>query len=198
VLPLSLARTPIDFLAAGGHKWLCAPPGVGLFYCRRSRLDLLRWAPAGWLGYDRSEDMLLKGEGHFSYDLPLRPAAQRFEGGTPNLLGLVGLAAALGEVERVGVEAIWDRAADLTDRLRDGLRGRGYAVLSPAGEKVRSGIVTFADPGGDNERVRQSLAGRGCRVSYPDGKLRVSPHYWTTDAEVDAFLEALAYAAAGP
>jgi cysteine desulfurase / selenocysteine lyase len=191
VLPLSLARTPVDFLAAGGHKWLGAPAGTGLFFCRRGRLDLLRWAPSGWFGYDGSQDMLVKGAGHFSYDLPPRPAARRFEGGMPDLLGLVGLAAALEEVERVGVEAIRDRVRELTDRLRTGLAEAGYPVLSPAADDARSGIVTFTDPDGDNEGVHRSLVDRGCHVSFPDGKLRSSPHYWTTDEEMDIFLEEL-------
>jgi cysteine desulfurase / selenocysteine lyase len=189
VLPLSVARTPVDFLAAGGHKWLGAPPGSGLFFCRRSRLDLLRWAPSGWFGYDRSQDMLVKGAGHFRYELPLRPEARRFEGGMPDLLGLVGLAAALEEVERVGVTAIRDRVRELTDRLSAGLRERGYLVLSPRADDAWSGIVTFVDPDGDNERRYRSLVDRGCHLSYPDGKLRSSPHYWTTDVEMDIFLE---------
>jgi cysteine desulfurase/selenocysteine lyase len=191
VLPLSLARTPVDFLAAGAHKWLCGPPGTGLFFCRRSRLDLLRWAPAGWYGYDGAQDMLIRGEGHFSYDLPLRPSARRFEGGMPDLVGLVGLAAALDEVERVGVRVIADRVDRLTARLRDGLAEHGYTVLSPADGTTRSGIVTVVDPRGDTARVHRELTDRGCHVSYPDGKLRISPHYWTADAEMDIFLDEL-------
>jgi cysteine desulfurase / selenocysteine lyase len=189
--PLSLARTPIDFLAAGGHKWLCAPPGTGLFFCRRGRLDELRWAPAGWYGFVGATDVLVKGEGHFSYELPLRPTARRFEGGMPNMLGLVGLAAALEDLEDIGLDTVARRIAALTSRLRDGLAERGYTVHSPAGEGARSGIVTFTHPWRRSEQLIELLAAAGCHVSGPDGQLRASPHYWTTDMEIDLILDEL-------
>ncbi|MBC3843078.1 aminotransferase class V-fold PLP-dependent enzyme [Streptacidiphilus sp. 4-A2] len=101
-LPLSLARTPVDFLAAGAHKWLGGPPGTGLFYCRSERLPLLRSVPAGWFGFDGANDMLSKGPGHFRYDLPLRADSGRVEGGMYDVLGMVGLAAALEELAGIG------------------------------------------------------------------------------------------------
>ena len=198
--PLSLARTPIDFLSAGGHKWLCAPPGTGLFFCRRDRLDELRWGPAGWYGFVGAADMLAKGEGHFSYELPLRPSARRFEGGMPNLLGLVGLAAALRELEDVGLDAVARRITELTGRLRDGLAERGYTVLDPgcedgagsgAGSGARSGIVAFGHPWRRGEQVAELLAAAGCHLACPDGKLRASPHYWTEDTEIAELFTAL-------
>lgn len=187
-VPLSVRRTPVDFLAAGGHKWLCGPPGTGLFFCRRDRLELLPWAPAGWFGYDGAADLLVRGEGHFSYELPLRPSARRFEGGMPNFLGLVGLGAALAELEGVGLTAVEERIRRLGTRLRAGLGDLGYPVLSPDGEG-RSGIVTFAAP--DARHRYDDLAARGFQLSYPDGKIRVSAHFWTADDEVDRLLDAL-------
>jgi cysteine desulfurase/selenocysteine lyase len=189
-LPLSVARTPVDFLAAAGHKWLCAPPGTGLFYCRRDRMDLLRWAPPGWTGYDGATDVLYKGAGHLVYELPLLPDARRFEGGMPNLLGLVGLASALEELVEVGVDAVASRVQLLTSRLREGLAERGYTVLSPSGA-ARSGIVSFDHTENSSEKLYESLVTTGCHISRPDGKLRASPHYWTSEAELDEFIDVL-------
>jgi cysteine desulfurase / selenocysteine lyase len=190
VLPLSVARTPIDFLAAGGHKWLCAPPGTGLFYCRRDRMDLLRWAPPGWTGYDGAAAVLHEGAGHLDYELPLRPDARRFEGGMLNLLGLVGLASALEELVEIGVDAVASRVLLLTARLREGLAEHGYTVLSPAGA-ARSGIVSFVHIEKSGEELFKLLEATGCHVAYPDGKLRASPHYWTSEAELDEFIAVL-------
>lgn len=189
VVPLSVRRTPVDFLAAGGHKWLCGPPGTGLFYCRRDRLELLRLAPAGWFGYDRASDMLVKGEGHFTYELPLRAAARRFEGGMQDFVGIVGLAAALADLEAVGPAAVWQRVERLGARLREGLRDRGYQVLGPQERDSRSGIVTFAAP--DAGRLFADLTEHGLRLSMPDGKIRTAPHFWTTDDEVTRLLDTL-------
>lgn len=191
-LPLSLARTPVDFLAAGAHKWLGGPAGTGLFYCRAERLPLLRTVPAGWFGFDGASDMLSRGAGHFRYDLSLRPAAARVEGGMYDVLGMVGLSAALDELAGVGIAAVADRIGLLTDRLRAGLGELGCPVVSPAGPDARSGIVGFTDPRGDGGRLVAELVARGIHVSYPDGKVRVSPHFWTEEAEIDALLGALA------
>jgi cysteine desulfurase/selenocysteine lyase len=190
VLPLSVARTPIDFVVAGGHKWLCGPPGTGLFYCRRDRLELLRHAPTGWFGYEGAQE-LLKGSGHFSYDLPLRPAARRFEGGMPNLLGLVGLAHALEELMTVGIVAVSSRVASPTSQLREGLAECGYRVISPNTREAWSGIVGFVHPAHDSEQLCESLAAAGCYIAHPDGTLRASPHFWTADDEIAALLGAL-------
>jgi cysteine desulfurase/selenocysteine lyase len=188
VIPVAVTRTPIDFISAGAHKWLCAPPGTGVFYCRRELLDLLRWGPAGWFGFEGAADMLTEGEGHLRYDLPLRPGANRFEGGMPNMLGFVGLAEALGELNTIGIEAVSERVQRLTARLRHGLRELGCTVLGPAGSGSRSGIVTFVPPAGSSRQLYELLIAGGWQLSYPDGKLRVSPHYWTRDEEISEFL----------
>ncbi|WP_162907973.1 aminotransferase class V-fold PLP-dependent enzyme, partial [Allorhizocola rhizosphaerae] len=186
-LELSVARTPVDFVAAGCHKWLCGPPGTGVLYCRRERLDLLARAPLGWFGYDRSQDVLVRGEaGHFTYDLPPRPSARRFEGGMPNMLGFVGLAEALEEIESVGVPAIAERVSSLTRALREGLRERGHTVLGPDGDAARSGIVTFAHVRA--KEIYDRLTTAGFALSFPDGRLRLSPHYWTSMDEIAACL----------
>lgn len=190
VLPLSVARTPVDFVAAAGHKWLCAPPGTGLLYCRRNRLDLLTWAPSGWAGYAGGTDVLHLGPGHFDYELSPLPDARRFEGGMPNLVGLVGLAAALEELLEVGVPAVAGRVQTLTSRLRAGLAERGCTVISPAGTSG-SGIVSFLHSEKSAEDLYALLSAAGCHVSHPDGKVRVAPHFWSTDLELGEFLEAV-------
>lgn len=191
VLPLSLSRTPVDFLACGGHKWLCGPTGTGIFYCRSSRLDQLRRVPSGWFGYTGAADMLTKGAGHLSYDLPLRPDVARVEGGMYDVLGMVGLAAALDELERVGVDAVSRRVDHLTQRLRAGLTEIGRTTVAAIDDTSWSGIVSFVDHDWGSVRIVEELVTRGIKVSVPDGKVRISPHYWTTDDEVDVFLESV-------
>ncbi|MGE5827319.1 MAG: aminotransferase class V-fold PLP-dependent enzyme [Micromonosporaceae bacterium] len=192
VVPLSLARTPIDFLVAGGHKWLGGPPGTGMFFCRAARLELLRRAPLGWFGYDRSDLLFGQGPGHLLYDLPPRPAARRFEGGMLNFVGIVGFGAALAEIDAVGMDAIWARVQRLTAMLRAGVTERGYVLAGPDDPDRSSGIVTFRSPAGDRlDDVHARLLAGGCRCSYPDGHIRFSPHYWTADDEIEVALDLL-------
>jgi selenocysteine lyase/cysteine desulfurase len=194
-LPLSMTNTRLDFLAAGAHKWLGGPAGTGIFYCRRDRLADLRRVPAGWYGFQGAADMLSKGAGHLSYTLPLRPAAARMEGGMYDVLGMVGLAAALDEVARVGVATISTRIRRLTDRLRAGLTDIGCQVIGPDRDDSWSGIVSFLNPDRNSARIVEELTSDGIQVSLPDGKVRVSPHYWTTDDEMDFFLGAMSFKA---
>jgi cysteine desulfurase / selenocysteine lyase len=192
VLPLSVTDTPIDFLAAGAHKWLGAPPGTGMFYCRADRLDLLRSVPSGWFGFDGAAD-LMKGPGNLRYDLPERSSASRVEGGMYDILGMVGLAAALAELEEVGIQAVAERSLALARRVRYGVRRLGYTLACPdsAAEEQTSAITALRFSDSQAVELAAKLAAEGVYVSTPDGLVRISPHYWTRDEEVDLFLEHL-------
>jgi selenocysteine lyase/cysteine desulfurase len=96
VFPLDVSQTPIDFLAADGHKWLLGPEGAGLFFLRREHLDRLRPTGLGWHSVRQAG----------RYDDPrldLRPTAARFEGGTYPTATFVGLAASLALLLELGI-----------------------------------------------------------------------------------------------
>ncbi|MGW4892479.1 aminotransferase class V-fold PLP-dependent enzyme [Kitasatospora sp. NPDC004240] len=187
-LPLSVARTPVDFLAAGAHKWLCGPPGTGLFYCRAERLELLRTTPTGWFGYQGAAGVTGGLPGQLRYDLPERAEAARVEGGMYDLVGMAGLAAALAELEEAGTAAVGARVLALADRLRTGAAELGYRLATPPDAAGNSGIVSFTSPFSDTVGLVERLAAAGIQVSAPDGLVRVSPHFWTTDEEVEVIL----------
>ncbi|GAA1932806.1 aminotransferase class V-fold PLP-dependent enzyme [Kitasatospora viridis] len=197
VLPLSLARTPVDFLAAGAHKWLGGPPGTGVFFCRASRLAALRTVPSGWFGYEEAAEATRGQPGGLRYDRPERATAARVEGGMYDLLGMVGLAEALAELEAIGIDAVAERVLALAGRLRAGLAERGYRLAvpdhrdGPSGASNLSGIISFSSPEIAGARIAEKLAGVGIQVSVPDGLVRVAPHFWTTDEEISIFLSSL-------
>lgn len=182
-LPVPLSG--VDFLAAGGHKWLGGPPGTGLLYCRRDRLDLLAGAPLGWFGFDGSDHIFGREAGNLRYALQPRPAARRFEGGMLNFVGIAGLAAAIDDLLDAGPDAVAGRVGALAGRLRAALADRGFAVT--AGD---SGIVSFATD--DGARISALLDRNKVHCSYVDGHIRISPHFWSTDAEIAELLAALA------
>ncbi|MCX4690531.1 aminotransferase class V-fold PLP-dependent enzyme [Kitasatospora purpeofusca] len=190
-LPLSVADTPVDFLAAGAHKWLCGPPGTGTFYCRADRLELLRTTPTGWFGHEGAAEVT-KGPGHLRYDLPERAGAARVEGGMYDLVGMAGLAAALAELEETGIAAVAARVRALADRLRTGITQLGYDLVLPPDGAGHSGLVCFTGRRTEGTELVRRLASAGIHVSVPDGLVRVSPHFWTTDEEVAEILDELA------
>ncbi len=190
-LPLSVAGTPVDFLAAGAHKWLGGPPGTGVFYCRAGRLDLLASVPTGWYGFDGAAD-LMKLPGHLRYDLPERQSAARVEGGMYDVVAMAGLAAALGELNLAGIGAIAERVGLLAQRLRDGIADLGYSLATTGVPQTQSGIVSIACHEPERTEILARLASSGIQVSCAAGLIRISPHYWTNDDEIGLILSQLA------
>ncbi len=182
-LPLDVARSQIDFLAADGHKWLLALEGCGIFYCSARALDRLRPPVVGWRSVVDNQD-------YDRYHLELQPGAGRFEAGTPNTAGIVALGAAIDLLLELGIDAIARRVLALTDRLVDGLLARGAEIASPRGESA-SGIVSFRLPDEPIERTVTRLRSQRIFVVARRGGVRASPHFYNDEAEIDRLLAAL-------
>lgn len=184
-VPLNVHAVPIDFLAAGAHKWMLGPLGAGCFYCRTELLEELDVAEAGHHSGPVPEgDWLVR-------DLALFPDARRFEGGVYAFPQIAGYHAALDLLMEVGVENIWRKIRRLTDQLVEGLRRLGYDVVSPLGEGERSGIISFRPGGHDPARLQRDLETAGVVVANRSGLIRVSPHFYNNEADIDRLMAAL-------
>jgi len=185
VFPLDVRQTPIDFLSADGHKWLLGPEGAGVFYIRRDLIDMLRATGVGW---NSVVDPLKFHE----IDLTLRPEAARFEGGTQNTVGQIGLGKSLHMLLEVGPEKSARRLIELTDIACERLAGCGAEILSDRTEdKHKSGIVTFTLPGRDPMEVRHQCLEQGVLISCRAGRLRISPHIYNNEEDIDKLIKAL-------
>lgn len=180
----------VDFLAADAHKWLLGPCGAGILYVRRELQEQLRPFALGWHNV-RCPGFAAQAAIEF------QPDARRYEAGTHNLLGVVGLHAALRLIEELGVEST---AAELTAkrrRLVGALQSRGYSVLNPEPPPGReSGITSAWREGADLAPVQARLAEARILVSLRTDRagrnyLRFSPHAYNTDAELDRALALL-------
>lgn len=189
-VPFSLKETPADFLSSGGHKWLRGPMGSGVFFCRKKNLDLLKNVSLGWLGYENVLDFLMKGEGHFSYELKPKKTAERFETGVPNYMNHVGLGSAMEELLEVGKIKIHQKIQKLKTLLRSELEKLDVQIITPR-EGQQSGILSFRIQNQDGLKVFESLSTKGFSLAFPDGKIRVSPHFSNTEAEILEFVEVL-------
>jgi cysteine desulfurase/selenocysteine lyase len=182
--PIDVRAAKIAGLAAGGHKWLLGPGGCGILFVRRDLAEQLQPSIVGWLSVEGWEDFA-------SREPVWRKGAGRFESGTPNIAGIYGLGAALELLAEAGVDVISDRVLGLTDRLRCGLTERDYQIYGPTAGKARSGIVTFLPRREDANTVMQRLQSQGVEVSSRSGMVRISPHFYNTEAEIDRVLESL-------
>jgi selenocysteine lyase/cysteine desulfurase len=188
-LRLDATAAELDFLCTGSAKWLMSPAHLGLLYVRPTVLPLLRVARRGWRSVATPFDF-------FSYDQPLRDDAGRLEGGSNNWLALVALGAALALLEAAGAEQIEARALALAALVRAGLTERGYTITSPDHPDERSAIVTFrrgAQP--DDAAVSAAVARLASEaqvvVSARNGLMRVSPHFYNTEDDVQRLLDGL-------
>ncbi len=185
MLPVDVQAMGIDFLSADGHKWLCGPEGCGLFYCRRDLLDRLEPAYAGWLCM---VDALDFGNYRFEY----LDSARKFDTGSYNLAGVLGMGGSIGMFLEVGLPRIWQRIEALTDRLVVGLEAKGYRIVSSRSKDEKSGIVAFASDRHDPASLQKRLLDEErIVIAVREGRLRASPHFYNTDAEIDQLVEAL-------
>lgn len=182
VLPVDVEACGVDCLAAGAHKWLMGPEGLGVFYCReqaRSKIDLNR---LGWHMYDYPWNFSRS-------DWAPSKSARRFEAGSPNNLGQVGLHASLSLILDIGVAEISRRVLRNTRRLTEGLSAlAGVAVRSWTSTERRSGIVTFDVDGIEARTVFKRLMAAGVTCALRDGGIRLSPHFYQDEAVIDALL----------
>ncbi len=183
-LPLDVEEAGIDFLAADGHKWLLSVEGCGIFFCSRRVLDRVEPRIVGWRSVTENWD-------YDRYHLDLQPGAGRFEEGSTNTAGIFALGAAIDLLLELGVEPVRERVQTLTERLVEGLRGREVTLKTPRGPAECSGIVSFVLRGEDPARTVERLRARRIFVVSRRGGVRASPHFYNSEAEIDALLAAL-------
>lgn len=176
VVPMDVAEFGVDFLAADGHKWLLAPEGTGIFYCRMELAAELNPNLIGWKSVKNDYDFE-------NIDFTLKENALRFEEGSFNVMGIRALGAALGLLFEIGIERIGARVHDLGDVIIDEAERRRFRVRTPRDRKERGGIVSFSgdfDPVGLKKKLRES----NIVVNNRGGALRMAPHFYNTEDEI--------------
>ncbi len=188
VYPLDVKATGVDFLAADGHKWLLGPEGAGICYIQPDLLEKLRPIGVGWNSVQHRSDF-------HRVELSLRPTAARYEGGSLNMVGYHGLAASVELLQRFGLATdrspIGERVIALADLACDRMRDIGCVPRFKRDAAHKSGIVTFAVPGVEPEAVRQSCLDRHVIVSCRGGGVRVAPHAYNDEDDIQRLVAAV-------
>jgi cysteine desulfurase/selenocysteine lyase len=184
MLRCDVRRMKIDFLSASGHKWLLGPAGAGFFCCRRELIEELDiWNP-GWTGVRNPWSFL-------DYDPTYRADAKRYEEGSLNLCGISGLGASIERFLEIGMAPVEQKILRLSELLEEGLRERGYRITSPRGKGERSGILCFRHPGNETEQLYRKLSTARVVASLREGAVRLAPHFYNTEEEVERVLALL-------
>ena len=180
----------VDFLAADAHKWLLGPCGAGILYVRRDLQEKLNPPIYGWHNV-RNPNFVAQEQ------IVFRSGAVKYEAGTQNLVGLVGLIASMELALEIGVENIASELLRKRAWLVLALQAKGFTVLN-ADAKIEnaSGIVSFFQAGKDLAALNQKLTEAGIVPSmrtYRAGQnfILLSPHFYNTVAVLRRVLELL-------
>ena len=176
VIPVDVKRSGVDFLTGGVLKWLCGGPGGCFLYASPSASE--RFAPSltGWQAHKRPFA--------FEYGMDYAEGIHRWLGGTPVVPALYAGMEGPRIVAEAGMTAIREKSMRQTARLVALADARGYKVSAPREADRRGGTVAFDVPHG--AEVAQALLARDVVIDYrPGAGIRVAPHFYTTDDEVE-------------
>ena len=183
VYPFSVADLDVDIAVGGSHKWLCGGPGCGYIAIKPALWPTFEPTITGWMAHDSP----------FAFEpAPIRyaPGVHRWNTGTPTIPGYLAARAGHDLIREAGVATIRAHNVRLTERLAHEALARGFTVPTPLDPAKRSGWIGMDFAGA--QRVASELIVRRIFIDYRPGcGIRVSPHVYTTDAEIDAFFRAV-------
>ena len=184
-LDQSFGELGIDFVYAGGNKWLLGPQGSGILYVNSTILPKLKPANLGWLSaqWDDFNDIYTPK--------PMKPGASRFEEGTKNYIGIYGLRESLRILLDARMSEVAARVRMLVKLLRERLEEKGFETLTPADPRRSAGVIDAHKPGADMVALFARLKEQGFICSLRENRLRIAPHFYNTEEEIERFCAAL-------
>ncbi|MEO7111978.1 MAG: aminotransferase class V-fold PLP-dependent enzyme [Polyangiaceae bacterium] len=182
-VPLELEKWNCDIACGGSVKWACGGPGAAYLYVRPDLLPKMKPMFTGWFAHSAP----------FAFDMGAMKYAEdiwRMIGGTPAIPAIYSARAGWEIVQRLGVENIRKKSLRQTALLRSKVEERGFTVNTPKNDDERGGTICFDFQGADV--ISKALSERKFFHDHrPKCGIRVSPHFYTTDDELEAFLKEL-------
>ena len=179
-VPFSVKDLNVDFATGGSVKWLCGGPGAGYLYVRPDLQDKLEPKTTGWMAH----------EAPFSFDTKLRYASNisRFLHGSPAIPALYAARSGYRIINEIGVERIREKSVRQTNYLISLAEEAGFEVTSPKNSAQRGGTVTVGHEHAG--AITKELLRREFIVDYrPGAGIRISPHFYTKDEELELVIE---------
>ncbi|MBL0939214.1 MAG: aminotransferase class V-fold PLP-dependent enzyme [Gemmatimonadaceae bacterium] len=182
VIPVDVQALGVDFLCGGVLKWLCGGPGGCFLYAAPAMSEQYAPALTGWQAHRTP----------FAFDTTMTPASGgwRWLGGTPVVPALYAGLEGPRIIGEAGLDAIRAKSVRQTSQLIAQADARGWTVHAPRDTERRGGTVAFSVP--QAAEVARALLARDVVIDYrPGAGIRVAPHFYTTDAELDDVVAAM-------
>jgi len=184
-MQINVKSDDVDFLTAACYKWLLSPPGAGYLYVKKGLIEDFEPPFVGWASV--KQEIFETVDFWDIWSLRLSETASRFEVGSPSYISFSGATEALKMLLNVGIEDIERRVLKLTAHLIEAVKDLGLKLQTPEDTECRSGIVNFKI--GKPEEVTKTLANKGIIVSARANGIRVSPHFYNTETEIDTLIK---------
>ena len=182
-VPMDLEALEADYAVGGSVKWLCGGPGAGYLYVRP---DLAAEVFPGFVGWAAHANPFSFSTGAIVH----ADGPERFQSGTPNVPAMYAARAGYEIVAKIGVKAIRETSLRLTRRLIEQAQRAGYRLNTPTNDAERGGAVIVDVPNG--EAVANELLRREVIIDYrPGAGIRMAPHFYNTEAEIDHAMDTL-------
>ncbi len=187
ILPVDVKRSGVDFYIGGCLKWLCGGPGNAFLYVDSGYSRQKTPCLTGWLAHAHPF--------RFLKDMEFAPGAYRFMSGTPPIPCLYTAEEGLDIISSIGIAAIRRKSLHQTGMVLEQADARGFELFTPRRPDSRGGAVSIGLP--HAFQVKQALEKRDIKVDFRKGErgepdvIRVAPHFYTLDAEIDGLFQAL-------
>ncbi|MCI0414406.1 aminotransferase class V-fold PLP-dependent enzyme [bacterium] len=180
-VPVDVAELDIDFLVGGSVKWLCGGPGAGYLYVKPSLYDQIEPSVTGWMAHEHP----------FAFQTgPIRyaPGVTRFLHGSPQIPALYAAQPGYEIINEIGVEKIRKKSLRQTEMIFQFCERYGYKTQTPREAESRGGTVVVDIPFAD--AILKEMTARNVLADYrPDAGIRISPHFYTLDSEIETTFE---------
>jgi len=186
-IPVDVKKDAVDFLTSSCYKWLLGPAGAGYLYVRKELVEKFEPPFIGWASVN--PEVFDTIEFWDIWQLQLSKTASRFEVGSPSFISFVGAAVAIQLLLEVNIENIQKRVLDLTEIVIDFVKDSSFRLTTPEDRECRSGIVHFL---ADRAQKRaEKLKQKGIIISARSKGLRVAPHFYNTEEEIERLIREL-------
>lgn len=181
--PFDVNEAGVDFAVGGCVKYLLGTAGIAFLYVRHGLIESLVPTVTGWFA---QQDIFAMDTTRYD------PAhsARRFEQGTPPVINIYAATAGLDIVNEVGLEAIGRRVGELTGEIKSRANDAGYTIVTPTDPDRHGAMIAIKCT--DAPALVAKLAERDIVVSDRDNNLRISPHFYNNEQDIDTLFTALA------
>ena len=182
---VDVKKDDVDFLTAACYKWLLSPTGAAYLYVKEELVEKFEPPYAGWASV--KQEIFSTTDFWDIWKLEFSETATRFEVGSSSFVSFVGAREALKMLLGAGIPNVERRILKLTDHLIESVKDLGLKLQTPEEKPYRSGIVNFRI---DNpKKVAEELNRKGIIVSPRANGIRVSPHFYNTEEEIDELMQ---------